>query len=229
MSRVTAAGIVPSALELLDRHCLKAVDAWKNMGLSADANAVLLGRVDTPGAAGDAEAEAVRACFAEAGAAWAEVSTDQAEADALFQARRLACPALERLGPVLTEDVVVPRSRVPQMLARVEEIAAGHDVLVANIAHAGDGNLHPLIITEPGDEAARARAQLAFEDILDAAVSFGGTVTGEHGVGLLKTGGMDRELGPVDLAMQRAAKAALDPHGILNPGKVVVSGAPLVR
>ncbi|MBL1291258.1 FAD-binding oxidoreductase [Streptomyces sp. NPDC017201] len=227
VSRVTAAGIVPSALELLDRHCLKAVDEWKNMGLSSDADAILLGRVDTPGAAGDAEAEAIRACFAEAGAAWAEVSTDQAEADALFQARRLAYPALERLGPVLTEDVVVPRSRVPQMLARVEEIAGAHDVLIANIAHAGDGNLHPLIITEPGDEAARARAQLAFEDILDAAISFGGTVTGEHGVGLLKMGGMDREVGPVNLAMQRAVKAALDPHGILNPGKVVVSGAPL--
>ncbi|MGA6873689.1 FAD-binding oxidoreductase [Streptomyces pratensis] len=227
VSRVTAAGVVPSALELLDRHCLKAVDAWKNMGLSADA--ILLGRVDTPGAAGDAEAETIRAAFAEAGAAWAEVSTDQAEADALFQARRLAYPALERLGPVLTEDVVVPRSRVPQMLARIEEIAGEHEVLIANIAHAGDGNLHPLIITEPGDDAARARAQLAFEEILDAAIAFGGTVTGEHGVGLLKMGGMDREVGPVNLAMQRAVKAALDPYGILNPGKVVVSGAPLAH
>ncbi|MER6230242.1 FAD-linked oxidase C-terminal domain-containing protein [Streptomyces sp. NPDC001616] len=229
VSRVMAAGVVPSALELLDQHCLKAVDAWKNMGLSADADAILLGRVDTPGAAGDAEAETIRAAFAEAGAAWAEVSTDQAEADALFQARRLAYPALERLGPVLTEDVVVPRSRVPQMLARIEEIAGEHEVLIANIAHAGDGNLHPLIITEPGDDAARARAQLAFEEILDAAIAFGGTVTGEHGVGLLKMGGMDREVGPVNLAMQRAVKAALDPYGILNPGKVVVSGAPLAH
>ncbi|MEV6311247.1 FAD-linked oxidase C-terminal domain-containing protein [Streptomyces sp. NPDC051840] len=229
VSRVTAAGVVPSALELLDRHCLRAVDEWKNMGLSADADAILLGRVDTPGAAGDAEAETVRACFEAAGAAWAEVSTDQAEADALFEARRLAYPALERLGPVLTEDVVVPRAEVPRMLAGIEEIAARHDVLIANIAHAGDGNLHPLIITEPGDDAARARAQLAFEEILDAAIALGGTVTGEHGVGLLKMGGMDREVGPVNLAMQRAVKAALDPHGILNPGKVVVSGAPLAR
>ncbi|MEU9359323.1 FAD-linked oxidase C-terminal domain-containing protein [Streptomyces sp. NPDC048301] len=229
VSRVTAAGVVPSALELLDRHCLRAVDEWKNMGLSADADAILLGRVDTPGAAGDAEAETVRACFEAAGAAWAEVSTDQAEADALFEARRLAYPALERQGPVLTEDVVVPRAEVPRMLAGIEEIAARHDVLIANIAHAGDGNLHPLIITEPGDDAARARAQLAFEEILDAAIALGGTVTGEHGVGLLKMGGMDREVGPVNLAMQRAVKAALDPHGILNPGKVVVSGEPLAR
>lgn len=98
VSRVTAAGIVPSALELLDRHCLKAVDEWKNMGLSSDADAILLGRVDTPGAAGDAEAEAIRACFAEAGAAWAEVSTDQAEADALFQAQPARLPGAGAAG-----------------------------------------------------------------------------------------------------------------------------------
>jgi glycolate oxidase len=228
VSRVTSAGIVPSALELLDRHCLKAVDDWKNMGLSSEANAILLGRIDAPGAEGDADAERMRRCFEEAGAAWAEVSTDQQEADALFEARRLAYPALERLGPVLTEDVAVPRAKVPAMLAKVEEISARHDVLIANIAHAGDGNLHPLIITEPGDEAARARAQLAFEEILDAAIGLGGTVTGEHGVGLLKMAGLNREIGPANLAMQRAVKAALDPHGIFNPGKVVDSGAPLL-
>lgn len=227
VSAVTAAGVVPSALELVDRHCLEAVDAWKNMGLATDADVVLLGRVDTPGAEGDAEAALIRDCFERAGASWAAQSTDQQEADALFEARRLAYPALERLGPVLTEDVCVPRAAVPEMLARIERAAARHDILVANIAHAGDGNLHPLIITQPGDEAARARAQLAFEDILDDAIALGGTVTGEHGVGLLKMRGMDQEVGPVALAMQRAVKAALDPHGILNPGKVVASGLPL--
>lgn len=221
VSAVTASGVIPSALELVDRHCLAAVDAWKKMGLSADADVVLLGRVDTPGAEGDAEAELVRDCFERAGATWAAVSTDQQEADALFQARRLAYPALERLGPVLTEDVCVPRTAVPEMLARIEKTAARHDVLVANIAHAGDGNLHPLIITPPGDEEARARAQLAFEDILDDAIALGGTVTGEHGVGLLKMRGLHKELGPAVLAMHRAVKSALDPQGILNPGKIV--------
>lgn len=135
VSAVTASGVIPSALELVDRHCLAAVDAWKKMGLSADADVVLLGRVDTPGAEGDAEAELVRDCFERAGATWAAVSTDQQEADALFQARRLAYPALERLGPVLTEDVCVPRTAVPEMLARIERTAARHDILVANIAH----------------------------------------------------------------------------------------------
>jgi glycolate oxidase len=218
---VGAAGLTPSALELVDRHCLAAVDAWKNMGLSTEAQVVLLGRTDAPGAAGEAEADALLACFESAGATWAARSTDQEEADALFAARRLAYPALERLGPVLTEDVCVPIAAVPAVLGRIEEIALAHDVLIANIAHAGDGNLHPLIITPPGDEPARARAQLAFEEIITAALAVGGTVTGEHGVGLLKRPGLADEVGPAVMAMQRAVKQALDPAGILNPGKVV--------
>src|SRR6185436_9494631 len=100
---------------LVDRHCLAAVDKWKNMGLSVDANVVLLGRSDTPGAAGDAEAAAMLNCFERAGATWAAQSTDQDEADALFAARRLAYPAVERLGAVLTEDVCVPKAAVPEM------------------------------------------------------------------------------------------------------------------
>ena len=220
VSRVTAAGIVPSALELLDRHCLKAVDEWKNMGLSVDAAVVLLGRTDAPGPAGDAEADAMLRSFELGGATWAAASTDPAEAEALFAARRLAYPALERLGPLLTEDVCVPKAAVPEMLARIEAAAARNDVLIANIAHAGDGNLHPLLITPPGDAEARARAQVAFGEIMRDAVALGGTVTGEHGVGLLKRDGLAVELAPEVVAMQRAVKAALDPHGILNPGKV---------
>ena len=221
VAAITAAGLTPSALELVDRTCLEAVDAWKNMGLAAEADVVLLGRSDAPGAAGDAEAAEMLRHFSEAGATFAAQAADAEEAEALFAARRLAYPALERLGPVLTEDVCVPRAAVPAMLGRIQEIGRRHDTTIANIAHAGDGNLHPLLITPIGDEPARRRAQEAFEEILTDALALGGTVTGEHGVGLLKRDGLAREQAPEVLAMQRAVKAALDPHGILNPGKVV--------
>jgi glycolate oxidase len=217
---VGASGVLPSALELIDRHCLEAVDAWKNMGLSADANVVLLGRSDAPCAAGDEETAAMVRCFEQAGATFAAASTDEDEAETLFEARRLAYPALERLGPLLTEDVCVPKSAVPEMLARIERASVTHDVRIANIAHAGDGNLHPLISTPVGDQAARERAQAAFRDIIRDALDLGGTVTGEHGVGLLKRDGLAQELSAEVIAMQLAVKAALDPHGIFNPGKV---------
>jgi glycolate oxidase len=221
VAATTRAGLLPAALELLDRTCLRAVEEWKRLGLEADAAALLLAQLDTPGVAGDEEAAAVADVFRAAGAIWAEQSTDEIEAEALFAARRLAYPALERLSPVLTEDVCVPRSRVPEMLLAIEEIAARHGASIATIAHAGDGNLHPMIMAPPNDDGARQAAQAAFEDMLTAAIGMGGTVTGEHGVGLLKREGMQREVGPVGLAMQRAIKDALDPRGILNPGKVV--------
>jgi glycolate oxidase len=115
----------------------------------------------------------------------------------------------------------VPRAKVPDMLAAIVAIGERHRVRIATIAHAGDGNLHPLLLTPPNDDAARIAAQAAFEDLLDSAIALGGTVTGEHGVGLLKRGGLARELGPTSVAMQRAVKDALDPRAIFNPGKVL--------
>jgi FAD/FMN-containing dehydrogenase len=208
-----------AALELLDRVCLEAVEDWKHLGIEADAEALLLARVDTPGDSGAAEAADVAATMAGAGALWVEQSTDDAEAEALFDARRLAYPALERLGPVLTEDVCVPRSKVPAMLGQIKAIAAQHGVQIATIAHTGDGNLHPLLVTPPGDDDARLAAQAAFEEFLDAAIALGGTVTGEHGVGILKRDGMRRELDPGSLALQSAVRSTLDPLQIFNPGK----------
>lgn len=221
VTELTARGLVPAMLELLDRECLRAVEDWKHLGLEESAAVLLMARVDTPGDAGREESQSIIAAFEVAGPLWATMSQDAAEADALFAARRLAYPALERLGPVLTEDVCVPRSQVPTMLGRLEQIAARHGVRMATIAHAGDGNLHPLLITPPGDEQARVAAQAAFEEMLDAAIELGGTVTGEHGVGLLKREGMRRELDPAALLMQEAVKEALDPLGIFNPGKAI--------
>jgi len=221
VAATTRRGLAPAALEMLDRFTLRAVEDWKHLGLDADAEVLLLAQLDTPGLAGDEEAAALASVFRDAGAMWAEQSTDEVEAEALFAARRLAYPALERLGPLLTEDICVPRSKLPAMLAAIEDIARRHDTSISTIAHAGDGNLHPLIRTPVGDDAARERAQEAFDEMLLAAIGMGGTVTGEHGVGLLKRGGMRLELSPGVLAMQQAVKHTLDPLDLFNPGKVV--------
>jgi glycolate dehydrogenase FAD-linked subunit len=218
VAAISAAGIIPAVIELVDRTCLSAVDAWKRMGLSVEAEVLLLGRTDGPGAA--EEAQGMVDHFIEAGASWAARSTDEQEAEALFQARRLAYPAIERLGSVLTEDVCVPLAMLPEMLARIERTAARNDITIANIAHVGDGNLHPLLLTPVGDDAAHLRARRAFDELLTAAIDVGGTVTGEHGVGLLKREGLKAQLAPRILDFHRGIKAVLDPANIFNPDKI---------
>ncbi|CAL9652691.1 putative FAD-linked oxidoreductase [Streptomyces sp. enrichment culture] len=220
VARVVAGGVEPSALELVDRSCLRAVDEWKHMGLTDGGNVLLLARCDAPGAAGAEEARTVLACFEAAGATWSARSGDPAEADALFAARRLVYPALERLGLVLSEDVCVPRTLVPEMLARLERTGERHGVHIAGLAHAGDGNLHPMLVVPRGDERALARGRAVLEEVVDQALELGGTVTGEHGVGLLKMRGLARELSPAALELHRGIKRVWDPAGILNPGKV---------
>ena len=174
---------MPSALELLDRHCLTAVNDWKNLGIEADCAAILLARVDGPGAAGVAEAEAVLACFEAAGATWPARSEDDAEADAMFAARRLAYPALERLGPVLTEDVCVPVGRVPEMLARVQAIGERHDVLIANIAHAATATSTRSSSRRPATRPRGCGRRPRSTRSSPRPSLCGGTVTGEHGSG----------------------------------------------
>ncbi|GAA1960120.1 FAD-binding oxidoreductase [Agromyces allii] len=219
VAAISASGIVPSALEILDRTCIEAVDAWQSLGLPHGVDTLLLAKVDEVGALGERNAASVAELMTGAGALSVEQAVDADEVDRLFVARRLAYPALERLGPVLTEDVCVPRGAVPEMLARIQSAAAEYDVVIANIAHAGDGNLHPLIIAPEGDDAAKARAKLAFDRIVDECRALGGTVTGEHGVGLLKLPGARAELGDRVIAMHASIKQALDPRGTLNPGK----------
>jgi glycolate oxidase len=217
---VTARGLTPAAFELIDRHCLRAVNDWKHGGLPDDAAALLIAQTDMPEPAAGAEAAAILAEFEAAGARDAVMSSDPTEADALFAARRLVYPALVRRGDDLrVEDVCLPRERLAEMIARIDAIAARHDVLIVTAAHAGDGNLHPVLVTPRGDDAVRRRAQTAFDEIVDAAIDLGGTVSGEHGVGLLKRAGLRRELDPGALALHRAVKQAFDPQGILNPGK----------
>jgi glycolate oxidase len=133
----------------------------------------------------------------------------------------MAIPCVERLGSVLIEDVGVPIPRIPDLIAAVEAIAARHDTLIPVIGHAGDGNFHPLVTFDPADAAATTRAARAFAEIMDVALALGGTITGEHGVGTLKVDHLRAQLGDDVLDLTRRVKQALDPRGILNPGKWV--------
>ncbi|MEQ1787266.1 MAG: FAD-linked oxidase C-terminal domain-containing protein [Acidimicrobiales bacterium] len=211
------AGVRPAALELMDAAAIAAVEAVRPMGLDPAIGALLLAQVD---GAPD-EAVAVAACFEAAGATYVAVSDDPDEGELLMGARRMAIPCVERLGTVLIEDVSVPIPRIPDLVAAVVAIAARHATAIPVIGHAGDGNFHPLVTFDASDPEATARAEAAFDDVMSAALELGGTVTGEHGVGSLKARHLERQLGPDVMEITRAVKAALDPAGILNPGKWV--------
>ncbi|MFD1860540.1 FAD-binding protein [Aeromicrobium camelliae] len=212
VSAITAAGLALSAVEILDRTTLQAVDAMTHMGLG-DAAAMLLVQADSDDAA--SLLVEVEKLAAAAGAVDIAVSEDPEEAAMLMEARRLALPALERLGEWLLDDVCVPRSRVVELIAAVEDIAADTGLTIGVFGHAGDGNLHPTLIF---DEASRDAALKAFDRITEAALALGGTITGEHGVGRLKADWLTRELDPVALELQRALRRTFDPEGLLNPG-----------
>jgi glycolate oxidase len=201
----------------MDAAAVAAVEAVRPMGLDPGIGALLLAQVD--GAA--AEAVAVAARFESAGAGYVAVSDDPEEAELLMGARRMAIPCVERLGSVLIEDVSVPIPRIPDLLVAVEGIAAAHATAIPVIGHAGDGNLHPLVTFDASDPGATSRAAAAFDEVMWTALDLGGSVTGEHGVGSLKARHLARQLGPDVLELTRAVKAALDPTGILNPGKWV--------
>jgi glycolate oxidase len=201
----------------MDAAAIAAVERVKPMGFDASVGALLIAQTDGP----RDEAELVAAACRDAGATTVVVSDDEAEGELLMGARRMVIPCVERLGAVLIEDIGVPIPRVPELVAAVAAIAARHEVAVPVIGHAGDGNFHPLVTFDPDDEVARSRAGAAFDEIMDAALALGGTVTGEHGVGSLKARHLRQQLGPDVLDVTGRVKAALDPHGILNPGKWV--------
>jgi glycolate oxidase len=214
------ADVRPSLLELMDRATVRAVESFGAMGLDVEAAALLLARSDAGGAQGVEEITRMAAACEAAGATFVAHSADEAEGELLMQARRLAYPALEKQGATLLDDVGVPLSRIADLLAAVERIAAERGVRIGTFGHAGDGNMHPTVVFDRSDPVARERARAAFDDILRAALALGGTITGEHGVGALKRPFLGEQLGPGGLRLHHAIKAALDPLGILNPGKV---------
>ena len=211
----------PSLLELMDRASLQAVEQWQPMGLDTSAAALLVAQSDLPGPAGEEEADRLLAECERSGATEVYRSEDPEQADLLLGARRLVIPALEQCGDWLLDDIAIPRTRLAEAITAIEEIGQRRNVLIATFGHAGDGNLHPTIVTERGDDAAAARAMEAFHDILTVALRLDGTVTGEHGVGLLKRKALAAELDPVATDLHGAIKKALDPRGILNPGKAL--------
>jgi glycolate oxidase len=215
-----ATGARPSMLELMDRATLEVVSRLRDLGLPEGTGALLLAQSDDRHRAADELEEFARACAAH-GAVDVLVADDPAEGELLVQARRLVGPAHEALGAELVDDVCVPRARLADLLRGVERIAADHDVLITCAGHAGDGNMHPAVVFDAADPAVVARAQAAFEAIMRLGLDLGGTITGEHGVGLLKSSWLEPELGARGIRVQRALKAALDPEGILNPGKVL--------
>ncbi|MGV9823174.1 FAD-binding oxidoreductase [Nocardia xishanensis] len=211
----------PSMLEFMDAIAINAVEDEMRMGLDREAAALLVARSDAPGEFAAREAEIIVAACEKAGATEVFHTEDAEEGEAFTAARRFAIPAVERLGPLLLEDVGVPLPRLGDLVTGIAAIAERNDVTVSVIAHAGDGNTHPLIVHDPADPDNTARAQRAFGEIMDLAIALGGTITGEHGVGRLKKAWLPDQVGPDVMALTRRIKDALDPHGILNPGAIL--------
>ena len=210
-----------SMMELMDNASLNAVEDYRPMGLDREAGAMLLAQSDAPGDARALEIETMEAACELAGAKEVFVTDDPDEGELFVAARRAAFPAVEALGTLLLEDVGVPVPLLPELLAGIANIATTHDTQVPVVAHAGDGNTHPLVVYDPADEDARARAYVAFNEIMALAISLGGTITGEHGVGRAKKAALPHQLGPEVMALTRTIKNALDPHNILNPGAIL--------
>ena len=212
---ITAAGLAPSVLELLDGASLRAIDAYLGTGLSSRGEAYLLMQAD--GASSAAEAEEALSIIRSLGGE-AELSTDADEGERLLAVRRAFHPALEAQGTVLIEDVAVPRSRLPEMFRQIGLLEAKYGITIPTVAHAGDGNLHPNFLLDGPDVP--DRIWNAAGELFTTALALGGTLTGEHGIGILKRRWLGDELGADQLALQREIKRLFDPRGILNPGKV---------
>ncbi|NEK56414.1 FAD-binding protein [Geodermatophilus sabuli] len=210
----------PSMLELLDRAAVNAVEDFRPMGLDRTAGALLIAQSDAPGPARAADLEFMAGCATAAGAREVHATDDPVEGEAFLEARRATGPALDARGPQLAEDVCVPVDRLPDVLERIQVIAGEFAVEIPVFAHAGDGNLHPVVLYRSEDPGSVQRARDAFTDVMRAAIAAGGTITGEHGVGRAKRAVLPEQLGPDVLELTRRIRSAVDPLGIMNPGAI---------
>ncbi|HEU5455805.1 MAG TPA: FAD-linked oxidase C-terminal domain-containing protein [Nocardioides sp.] len=213
--------IRPSMMELMDRASINAVEDYRSMGLDREAGALLVAQSDAPVAARVEEIAVIRAACVGAGATEVFDTADPEEGELFVEARRAAFPAIEAKGALLLEDVGAPVPKLPELLAAIAAIADEHDIEIPVVAHAGDGNTHPIIVYDPTDPASEKRARLAFDAVMHAAIALGGTITGEHGVGRAKRAALPDQLGEDVMALTRRVKDALDPDGILNPGAIL--------
>lgn len=215
VAAVVRSGVTPALMELMDRRTLECVQDLRPFGLEPQTRAMLIGQ-----GANAADAEVLAREFDAAGAHYVVVSDDPAETDELLAVRRAAFHAYEHAGNIFSEDVGVPRSKLPEMFARIEEIAAEYGVDIPTCAHAGDGNLHPTLIYPKGEPGVVPQAIWdAADEVFRAALSLGGTLTGEHGVGVLKARWIGAELSDDVLGLHRGIKAVWDPKNLLNPGR----------
>jgi glycolate oxidase len=217
LNAIFASGVVPSMLEIMDRTTINAVEDHQRMDLDREAALLIVGQAD--GAAANQEVNLMVSCCETAGAELAMATSDPAEAELLLQARRLAGWAITEQGPTIVEDVGVPRTRLAELLTLVADIGAQTGVRIATVGHAGDGNIHPILLLDDLSETTRERAMSAAEQICAAALTLGGTITGEHGIGELKRQWLRDQLDETSLSVQASIKQALDPHLLLNPGR----------
>lgn len=221
VSAIIAAKIIPCTLEFLDRKTIGCVEDFAHVGLPRDAEAVLLIESDGHPAAVDEEATQIETLARANGATTIRRARDAAEAAQLSAARRSAFSALARLKPTtILEDATVPRSELAAMIRFIQDVGARHRLEIATFGHFGDGNLHPTFLTDERDGDEMHRVEQAMNEIFAHALSLGGTITGEHGVGLAKKKFLRHQLGDASYALLKAIKHTLDPDGMLNPGKI---------
>ena len=224
LSDIIAAGIVPAALEMLDAAVIRAINAGVAPVYPPDAGAVLLIELDGPRAEVEVQGEQVAGLCRTHRALAVSVARDDAERGLLWKGRKEAAAAVGRLTPnYLLQDAVVPRSKLPQIMREMEAIAARHGVLIANVFHAGDGNLHPLICYDDRSASELEHATRANEELLQACLALGGSVTGEHGIGLDKARSLSLQYGEADLNFMYRLRRVFDPDGLMNPGKLLPS------